>query len=231
MTRRPVLLMVMNPRRIGAAIESIAELDVHKVWLSRFSEYGLRDVIADVIETTGYRHYMIVSDDGIVTQDAVDRVLELAGRWPVVTGYCNLDESGDGRVNLTKRPLVGDTPTAEAYGELWTRDEVETYPVAPVPTGFTGLSLTTMGRELWQRFPFEAIGGPDPAPSFCSDFRLSVRLRDAGVPIVAARGAFTRHLKAAVNETDRTAGRELLVGVEPPAVTFGDVPEPAAVPA
>lgn len=219
--RPDVLLIVLHPRRIAEAVEALVATDIDKCWLERFSEWELRDIVPTVIANTGYGHYMMVSDDGLVTQAAIDRVLAIASAGaPAVTGYSNLDQT-DPRVNITKSALRGDHPDHDAYGEHYTREEAASWPSDEIPTGFTGMSLTTMPRDLWLRFPFDCYGTPDS--SWGSDFSLSVRLRDAGIPVVAARGAFVWHIKTRVNQRDTVPGRELLVGQDH-RVTIGDVP-------
>lgn len=215
---RDVLLMVLNPRRIPECVASIEALDVDRCWFRNLSEWDVAGPFAETVDATSYRFYLVVSDDGIVTDAAVELVVALLeDGHPAVTGYCNLDE-GSRFANLTKQPLTGDVPGEGSYGPLYTVDEADGWPEPAVPTGFMGMSVTGMGRDLWREFPFAAFGGPWPSPSFASDFHLSSRLRDAGVPMVAARGAFTEHVKVRVNERDDTPGREIRVGFDPAEV-------------
>lgn len=219
--RTDALLFVMNPRAIPECVRSVRDLrSVDVCWLSRFTEWELGDVLNEEIRKTSYRWYLVVSDDGIVTDEAVRLVLTaLADGHPVVTGYSNLDEIDPCRMNLTRGPIVGDLPrSAESYGPLRERNEVETWPEPVVPTGFAGMSLTGMARDLWLRYPFRAMGSP--GCSWGSDWSLSTRLRDDGIPIVAARGAFVWHVKTKTNERDEAPGRGLLVGKEPSEVRY-----------
>lgn len=218
--RAQALLLVLNPRRIPECLASLEALEIDVCWLSRYSEWQLQTVFNEVVEATSYRWYLVVSDDGVVSQEAIDLVLAaLAQGHPVVTGYSNVDERTPEVLNLTKGPVVGDLPrSAESYGEHWLRSEVEAWPEPVLPTGFAGMSLTGMSRELWLRYPFVAHGSP--GCSWGSDWALAVRLRDDGVPIVAARGAFVWHVKAKVNEADFGPGRGLLVGREPAEVRY-----------
>jgi hypothetical protein len=141
-----------------------------------------------------------------------------AAGHPVVTGWCRLDSTHP-LVNITDGPLHGDVPTAGAYRFRRFRDVVE-YPEPVVPTGFAGFALTCMSRDLWRQFPFGAYGGP--SSSWSSDFHLSARLRDAGIPIVAAREGYVEHLKERWGELDRAPQARLLIGEQPPAVTVDD---------
>lgn len=211
------LLAVMNPRRIPECIASLEALDVRKAWLSNYTEWQLQEVMHELVEgEVPFTHLCLVADDCIVTQQALDAVLAHAPAHPVVTGYCRLDWSHP-LVNITRAPLHGHMPTAGAY-DFYTLEDVQAWPEPVVPTGFVGFALTCMTRELWREYPFGAFGSAHQAWS--SDFHLSMRLRDAGVPMVAAREGLVGHLKKRWNKLDDTPGRELMVGKEPAGVRF-----------
>lgn len=210
------LLAVMNPRRIPECIASLERLDIRRAWLQRYTEWELQSVIASIVddEAIAFSHMALVADDCIVSQDALDAVLALARDYPVVTGYCRLAE-GNPLVNITTRPLMGDEPTPFAY-DFYRLEDVLAWPREVVPTGFVGFAVTCMSREMWRRFPFGVYG--HEGESWSSDFHLSRRLRDAGVPMVAAREGFVVHVKHEWNARDNTPGRELLIGREPARV-------------
>ena len=209
------LLFVMNPREIPECLEAIEALDVDRCWLTGMRELDLVPHFARVVEETSYDVYLVVSDDAAPTQEALDSVLALLeDGHPVVTGYCNLDE-GDYRdvVNLTRRPLGGPVPNADVY-VTYRLDEVLEHPVDPVPSWFAGFTLTGMSREMWQRYPFEVLF-PETGGS-CSDFWFSWRLQRDGIPIVAPKAGFVRHVKERWNVADSRPGKRLLIGeVEP----------------
>ena len=207
------LLLVLNPRRIPASLRSIKKLQIPKAWLTGYTERQLGPVISDLIATTDHTHYLVISDDVIAKQAALDAVLELlAAGHPVATGWCNLDAT-DPRINLGK--IHGKTPTTEAYTFL-RRADLKWLP-DPVPTQFAGMCLTGMTRELWQRFPFGCYGN-GAEWGYASDFHLCTRLRDAKIPIVAAKNAGLHHLKETWNTQDVGPGRELLIGRVKPRV-------------
>lgn len=211
------LLAVMNPRRIPECIASLEALDVRKVWLSNFTEWQLQEQMAELVGSwLPFSHLILVADDCIVTQQALDAVLAHAPEHPVVTGYCRLDWSHP-LVNITRRPVHGDVPSAGAY-DFYALDEVQAWPEATGPTGFVGFALTCMSREMWREFPFQVFG--TESRSYASDFNLSMRLRDAGVPMVAVRDGLVGHFKKQWNTLDSTPGRELRVGIDPAGVRF-----------
>ena len=207
------LLAIMNPRQIPACIASLEALHIRRAWLQNYSEWQLQEVIDSIVrdETIDFTHLVLVSDDCVVSQGALDAVLKLAPHHPVVTGWCRLDETS-AQVNLCYSPLVGDTPREDAYDFMWF-DEVAMYHRSAVPTHFVGFALTCMSREMWTRFPFRVFGNEHG--SFSSDFNLSIRLRDAVVPMVAARAGYVHHYKKWWNVGDPRPETRLLVGERP----------------
>lgn len=204
------LLAVMNPRRIPECMAAFEAVSVDKVWLRGFTERQLVEVVPGVVAEArrrGFSHLVVCSDDVVVSQRAVDAVLELlrAGDQ-VVTGFCALDAS-DPRVNLTSEPLRGPSPTVEAYS-FWLRAQVEEWPERRGRSWFAGMCLTGMPLELWDAYPFACFGDP----GYGSDFSLSVRLQMDGIPIVAARDGFVRHVKETWNRRDVADEKRLLVG-------------------
>lgn len=214
------LLAIMNPRQIPECIAAFKKLEVRKAWLQNYTEWQLIEVIASIVrdESINFTHLCLVSDDCVVGQQALDAVLGIAEQsWdhlPVVTGYCRLDSTHP-EVNITRRPLMGDVPTAGAY-DFYRYDDVVTWPQTFLPTGFVGFALTCMSREMWRRFPFGVFGSEQQAWS--SDFHLSMRLRDAGIPMVAARDGYVEHVKETWNQLDRAPEKRLLIGEEPAGV-------------
>lgn len=216
------LLAIMNPRQIPECIAAFEKLDVRKAWLQNYTEWQLQEVIASIVrdETIHFTHLCLVSDDCVVEQPALDAVLihaylsEMADERCAVTGYCRLDSTHP-EVNITRRPLMGDVPTAGAY-DFYRYDDVVTWPQTFLPTGFVGFALTCMSREMWRRFPFGVFGSEQQAWS--SDFHLSMRLRDAGVPMVAARDGYVHHVKETWNRLDQAPEKRLLIGEKPAGV-------------
>ena len=212
------LLVILNPRRIDECIRSFQALDIARAWLTGYTESELEEVFPRVVEDTAYSHYVVVSDDVVATQAALDAVLRLLDQHPVVTGYCNLTE-GDKHVNLAPAPLPGPEPTTVGCG--WYReDEIASWAADPVPTYFAGMSFTGMSREMWRRFPFRAVGS---GSGCCSDWHNSWRLADAGIPIVAPKEGWIRHLKRPWSDPDLDNPQKLLlIGQIKPEVRLED---------
>ena len=210
------LLFVTNPRTITAAIESFRALPIDVAFVSGYTQSQAVEPIAELIESTDYDVYLACADDCVVESSAVDAVLSLLDEFPVATGWCRLDRTHE-FANITTEPLRGDRPVEDAYS-WWRADDVFAYPGVAVPTFFTGMCLTAMSRELWLRYPYRVYG--ESGPGYSSDFRLSVRLRDDDVPIVAAREGYVEHLKERWLRLDEDPKMRLRIGEIPAEVTI-----------
>lgn len=214
-------LLIMNPRRIHRCCQALGELDIDKFWLTAMWERELEKVVDDIVERTDYTHFLMTADDVVPSNDCLERVLtamRTAGE-ACVTGYCN-NFIGSPHVNLTKTPFRESTSVLRDY-DFFTREEVDAMPGSIFRSCFAGMMLTGMSRGLWKRFPFRAVTTTD-FRGYCSDWLLSKRLHEAGVPIFAATGAFAEH----VREKNRGEGpdldpeKRLLVTVIPPEVRW-----------
>lgn len=193
--RGRALLCIMHARQIPECIDSLERLQCDKAWMTGYTDAELGAVHEQLVADTDYDFYITVSDDCIVTRKALDAVLDLlhAGH-PAVTGWCRLHRKSP-LVNLSTRPLRGKLPSKAGYS-FPRFDEIINDPRPVIPTHFMGFSLTGMTRELWRRFPHRAYT-QIRASGYSSDFNLCSRLRDAGVPMVAARDGYVEHMKVA----------------------------------
>lgn len=210
------LLVVMHPRRIPVCVKAFDALDADIAYLSGGNESQAMDMFAEVLAGSDHDHLVVVSDDVIVTQPALDAVVAaLEDGVLVATGWCLLDRTNR-YSNVTDQPLIGNKPDWSAYSFMTAvdvRDRSERF-----ETGFAGLALTGMSRELWQRFPMACYGAD--LHGWASDFHLSVRLRDADVPITAVRDAYVEHLKERWTYADNADEMRLLIGEIPREVIW-----------
>jgi hypothetical protein len=186
-------------------MEALESLHIDKVWLKNWTERELVSVIADVIANTDHDVIGLVSDDTTPTQAALDSILDAFEPSSVYTGYCNMDDTTED-VNLSSAPLiVQDQASYDCY-TFPPKSEVENGD-ALYRSWFTGFAMTFMSREMWLRFPFDCVGDP----GYQSDYRLSVRLQEAGVPIFAPRDAFMYHWRRG-ESTQHLPGGEVITG-------------------
>lgn len=211
----------MNARDIPECMNSYGRLTTDVAYMTGYTIRELVPVHAELIRQTDYEAYINVSDDCVVTQDAVDAVVALLeeGR-PAVTGWCRL-RKGSNTVNLSKTPLVGSPPERNGF-DFYLYGEAKRYPEPVIPTHFMGMSLTGMPRDMWLDFPYSCYTIVHER-GHGSDANLCTRLRDAGVPMVAARGGYVDHVKERKQDADKWKGRgrtRLLVGEVPQTVTL-----------
>ena len=102
MTKKPKeILMVLQPRAIPEAIESLNTLDIEKVWFRGYTEMELETVLNDFIKDTDYDYYWIIADDVVVDNKPLEVLRPKLYEGEVVTGYCKLNQSSD-FVNLSE---------------------------------------------------------------------------------------------------------------------------------
>lgn len=212
------ILAVLNPRDITECMWSLKRLPVRKVWLRRMTETQIAQEWPGVVSEArerGHTHLSVISDDTIVPRPSWEALRRNLADDVCVTGWCNLQLHADSRVNLSNEPLPTYLPEVASY------DFPTAWDVLAGPklreSFFTGMCLTTMPLELWDRFPFMVY-----PPGFASDYHLSYRLQAAKVPIRCVRGAFVKHVKGTFNAPDNTPGRQLLIGTEPPEIAWDD---------
>ena len=212
------LLIIMNPRRIPECMSALESLPISKLWIERYTEHQITDLLSGLINECDYDPIGIISDDSLPTAEALRLVLEHYVDGEVVTAYCNVDQQSS-IVNLSTEPLkVQDMATLDCY-TMPTREDVEASPTEKVRTWFAGHTLTFMSRDLWVKYPFVSIGGGNGSQS---DYSMSCRLQLDDVPIWAVRGAFVQHLKAVVDVVEQDGIRRLLIGVEEPGIRWDE---------
>jgi len=115
MTNKPKeILMILQPRAIPEAIESLNKLDIEKVWFRGYTEMELETVLNDFIKDTDYDYYWIIADDVIVDNKPLEVLRPKLYEGEVVTGYCNLYQESD-FVNLSFSKIPYLIPEQEVY--------------------------------------------------------------------------------------------------------------------
>jgi hypothetical protein len=105
MTEKPKeILMILQPRAIPEAIESLNTLDIEKVWFRGYTEMELEIVLNDFINDTDYDYYWIIADDVVVDNKPLEVLRPKLYEGEVVTGYCKLYQTSN-YVNLSLKKL------------------------------------------------------------------------------------------------------------------------------
>ncbi len=205
-------LIVLKPRQIAVTDAAIEELRgfLPIVQLIGYTEAELEaGAFTEGLETARADFYLVASDDLIVRRPAIAAVTDILDADRAATGYCQFSHT-DWRVNITRRPLSTDLPVENAYSFLSFHEVVCKPP--SFQTWFTGMSLTAMSREMWQQFPFGCFKDQPEDRGYASDFHLSRRLQNAGIPIICARDAFTYHWRYEQRHTNDPRDDRVLTG-------------------
>ena len=73
------VLMIMQPRQIDESINSLKEnIDIPKVWFKAYTERQVVVRMNQYIKETNFSHYIVMSDDGVVSKPAADTILKYA---------------------------------------------------------------------------------------------------------------------------------------------------------
>lgn len=215
------LLVVLNPRDIPECKDSISELDCDLLWASYMTEAeAARKINAAVAENPTYDAIGMIADDCIVSQEALDAVLDDLEEAEAVTGWCRLDRTHP-LANVTKGPMKLRHPGIDAYGPWYQARELIEHEGARLPTGFMGFALTFLTRELWDRFPMQPMAAD--GKGFASDFSLSLRLQEAGVPMWVTCCSQVTHVKerwAWEWTPDTDPRKRLLIGEREPRIRY-----------
>lgn len=215
-------LMVMNARAIPECILSLKALKIDKAWFRGFTEAQLEEQITAFVKTTDYDRYILVSDDVIATQQALDNLLSLQGAGPVVTGWCNIFP-GQILANLVLKPIANEQGSAYyrvrqilpkwlvkplkqlyAVGLIKAPVDAMLYRHFPIEdeiwalpplfrTYFVGWAMTSITREFWLKYGFH-YSTEKFTGGHGSDARMSSDLDKDGVKMLCARDSFIYHL-------------------------------------
>lgn len=234
-------LMIMNARDIPECILSLRALKIDKVWFRGFTEGQLEKEIAAFVASSTYERYILVSDDVIVTEFALENLLGLQDSAPVVTGWSNIMPGRDSAA-VELKPIVKrdfylgvrdkmprraaglvksfykGTAIGKALIDPFIRHHFpslqEIWDKPPLfRTYFVGWALTSITRDRWVKHGFHYDNKGTAGHG--SDQKMSLDLAADGVTILCARDSFIYHLLSV---------RNFIVGKVKPEVIFeGDV--------
>lgn len=233
------ILMIMNSRDIPECIQPLKRLKIDKVWFRGYTETQLAPLLNKFIEGTHYDNYILVSDDVIVNDFALDNIIKYQNHHftnSVITGWCNLMPNiNRGTVSLNplhynsyhstllKIPKWLIKPLALAFWyipplTLLYQDRVNKsftdidsiYEQPKIFSNyFVSWALTSIPRDIWLRFPFKYKFTNGKAVG--SDILMSLDLYNNDIPMYVARDSFVYHL---------ATHRNYIIGKVKPQVIF-----------
>ena len=200
MTFDPVL-MIMQPRRIDEAINSLKEnIDIPKVWFRAYTERQVMARMNQYINETNFSHYIVMSDDGVVSKQAADTILKYGEKVDddVFTGWMNMHIEDDGRLSIISTVSQGHLPQILEYEKGPMRNEYPPWlPVewvrnqeGMIRTKMANFAMSIARREMFLDFPL--MTWPNGKSS---DHHWSFRLQQSGVAVWTHPDAFIKHLR------------------------------------
>ena len=195
------VLMIMQPRHIDESINSLKHnIDIPKVWFRAFTEPQVVDEMNKFIRETNYSHYIVMSDDGVVSKKAADTILKYGemNEYDVFTGWMNMHLGDDGSFSEISTVCLGWIPEFKdpagpvrgEYPEWQSMAWVKTFGDKVIRTAMANFAMSIAERELFLRFPLRTHRN-DRA----SDHHWSYRLQRAGVKVYTHPDAFIKHLR------------------------------------
>ena len=104
------VLMIMQPRQIDESINSLKEnIDIPKVWFKAYTERQVVVRMNQYIKETNFSHYIVMSDDGVVSKKAADTILKYGEmkEYDVFTGWMNMHIEPNGNFSRESTICLG----------------------------------------------------------------------------------------------------------------------------
>ena len=195
------VLMIMQPRHIDEAINSLKEnIDIPKAWFRAYTEPQVMAQMNKFIKETNFSHYIVMSDDGVVSKEAADTILKYGESldYEVFTGWMNMHIEADGNFSyistvsqgkLSEILEIENGPLREEYPPWlpmkWVKEQK-----GVIRTVMANFAMSIAERDIFLKFPLMTH------PNNCSsDHHWSFRLQEEGVKVWTHPDAFIKHLR------------------------------------
>jgi len=195
------VLMIMQPRQIDESLNSLKQnIDIPKVWFKAYTERQVMARMNEYIKETNFSHYIVMSDDGVVSKKAADTILKYGEmtEYDVFTGWMNMHIEPDGKLSYIstvcqgRLPMVMDVlkgPVREEYPPWlpieWVMDQT-----GVIQTSIANFAMSIAPREVFLKHPLQTW---DNGKS--SDHFWSVLLEQDGLKVWTHPDAFIKHLR------------------------------------
>jgi hypothetical protein len=199
MTFNPVL-MIMQPREIDEAISSLKQnIDIPKVWFRAYTEPQVVEEMNKFIKKTEFSHYIVMSDDGVVSKRAADTILKYGEmkEYDVFTGWMNMHIESDGSLSpistvsqgMLPKILDDNGPIRKEYPPWIPMKWVEKQE-GVIQITMANFAMSIAERDIFLKFPLLTH------PNGCSsDHHWSYRLQQARLKVWTHPKAFIKHLR------------------------------------
>jgi hypothetical protein len=208
------LLVIFRPRNIQMFEEAIVKIKADKLHINYFPQhiaYPLARI--EFLKREEYTHFVLITDDLIVTPKDYDTLLNECEDYDVISGWGNNWLYGPwadySSVSFSMPPYPPSGGTIEGYN-FASIETLEAIKETIISVPHQGTMLSFLKREIVERIPFRHDCG------CCVDALLSHDLHDAGIKQFVDLRVRMLHLKdSAIPVT--------LVGKKPSEIVFEPV--------
>ena len=203
------VMMVMQPRQIWESLVSLKKnIDIPTAYFRAYTEPQVIKVMNKFINETSYSHYIVMSDDGVVSKKAADTILEHMqdDRLDIFTGWMNMHLEQDGSYSkestipayrlaemipgghpiIAHRPWSNDSPWVPIS---WVMEQQ-----GLIKTNYANFAMSGARREIFLKYPLGIYPN-----NTSSDHHWSYRLQQAGLQAYTHKDAFIKHLRQGWN--------------------------------
>lgn len=212
------LLVILRPREIEECISAFRALKISKVWINFHYELdAVSRILPEVLDTAegkGYTHLILVSDDAVVEQSALDRLLAMPETLRAVSGWVNLDSTME-RSNISLVPMtLAYQPMDVSQYQLLPIEDVKAQS-DPFQATFSGFALLRMPIDLWKAVDLRLC-----QRNSCSDHYVYARLAELREPLWVSPSVFAFHVKEIGGALDLEPRKKVLAGMRPASVVW-----------
>jgi len=177
------LLVILQFRKIPPVIEALKDLKIDKLWVKWYGQLTIPDAYSvargEFLKRTDYTHFMLVTDDVIVWQKDIDRLIQDAYLFPgaeVISGWFNNDLTDHADDTNFSFYLPHDPPCNGSY-EAYRFQKIRHFSakVPMIEVAHQGTALTLLTRRIIEEVPFRSSNG------CCNDACLSLDLAAKGI--------------------------------------------------
>ncbi|MEM3414945.1 MAG: glycosyltransferase [Thermoproteota archaeon] len=190
-----VCLLAKCARLLPQFIKSFESVDfIDKVMFIGYTERQLTPILNKFIKESDYDYIIITADDVVFDKSVVERLVNDAGKFDVLTGYSRIRPSLN-RYNITKTKLKGTFPSHSSYDWYYDRDlrKLIDNNILYGRTYFCGYSLSMFNRKLFDRVSYGFYDG-GKFDGWATDFFVSKQLQDLGVEMFFRVDCYVHHL-------------------------------------
>ena len=194
------VMMVMQPRFIWESLASLKKnIDIPTAYFRAYSEPQVIKAMNKFINETSYSHYIVMSDDGVVSKRAADTILKYGEmkEYDVFTGWMNMHIESDGSLSpistvsqgMLPKILDDNGPIRKEYPPWIPMKWVEKQE-GVIQITMANFAMSIAERDIFLKFPLLTH------PNGCSsDHHWSYRLQQAGLQVYTHTDAFIKHLR------------------------------------